>query len=330
WHLLCVEPDEEDPGDDYDTLVRRFRAFTGPADREPVIRNGLARLDLQGPPWSVPDVRRVNEVVAARAVDRDGLRERWKTALDLAGPDARLVEEVRVPGDFLPRWGIMRSGRYAFLWNLVFGLTIYGCHQVVQHGSMGAGDTAAAFRFWAALVVILSLPWTLMTTWRVLQHCTWSFNMRRTGRALLEALHSAGLVTSDPKWMTVHAEHRDVDGEVRVDGWLSGGTAYDRSLWADTLAELLDPISRVRYVLRYAVPFRMPWAPTLFYAVPKLLGKGKAEVGHLEFRWRRRVGPVEAVYIKGDGDGVDVGLWARSESRRRARGRTSERVVVWR
>src|SRR6266478_6635428 len=81
WHLVCVEPGILGPGEDYELLVRRCSAFAGVSAETSVIENGTERLGLGSPPFSQQDLTAINSQTCARALDRSGLRQRWRDAL---------------------------------------------------------------------------------------------------------------------------------------------------------------------------------------------------------------------------------------------------------
>ncbi|MEX2683150.1 MAG: DEAD/DEAH box helicase family protein [Candidatus Sigynarchaeota archaeon] len=94
WHLVCVMPDSQTPGDDYATMTRRFKSFVGVAQGSPVIENGMSRLDLPAPPFSQATLEQLNARTMKRAADRDGMRKAWDTALAKAGTKSKLVEKI--------------------------------------------------------------------------------------------------------------------------------------------------------------------------------------------------------------------------------------------
>ena len=121
WHLVCVEQGIEQEGDDLETLSRRFRAFLGVSYTEPLIVNGIGRLALPDPPFSVSNAEAKNADTAARARDRGGLRQAWKEALGRGGDAVRLVEEIEAPVAVLPRGFVFRNTAMAAFYQ---GVTI--------------------------------------------------------------------------------------------------------------------------------------------------------------------------------------------------------------
>ena len=112
WHLVTVEPDAP-PGGDFDTVVRRFRAFTGVAYDRPVIENGFDRLGLGSPPFSPADVAAMNDRMARKARDRAALTAAWRAAL--AG-GVRSVEVISAPRPLAPRPVVFANTLRAVAW----------------------------------------------------------------------------------------------------------------------------------------------------------------------------------------------------------------------
>ncbi len=103
WHLICVMPDAQTPGEDYATMTRRFKSFVGVAQGSPVIENGMSRLDLPAPPFSQSTLEQLNARTIKRALDRDDMRKSWDTALAKAGTKSKLVEKIVSKEDVKPK-----------------------------------------------------------------------------------------------------------------------------------------------------------------------------------------------------------------------------------
>ena len=97
WHLVCVEPllGEDAPwiqrlfysglersreleGADWETLVRRFDCFMGPAYRRRVIESGVERLDIVEPPFDEDGIARINRQMEELARDREAMARSWR------------------------------------------------------------------------------------------------------------------------------------------------------------------------------------------------------------------------------------------------------------
>nr|MDO8111644.1 DEAD/DEAH box helicase family protein [Candidatus Sigynarchaeota archaeon] len=110
YHLVCIMPDSATPGDDFETMTRRFKAFVGVSQAKPVIENGMARLDLPQPPFSESTLKTINERTLKRAGDRDGMRKSWDEALKKGGTTPKLVEKVAIKADFAQKKMTIQKG----------------------------------------------------------------------------------------------------------------------------------------------------------------------------------------------------------------------------
>jgi hypothetical protein len=81
WHLVCLDPMAEDGGPDINLLKRRFKAFVGVSlTKEPVVANGMARLDIPVDIHTDEKFAQVNTDMINHAAKRSSLANRWKEA----------------------------------------------------------------------------------------------------------------------------------------------------------------------------------------------------------------------------------------------------------
>ncbi len=69
WHLICIEPGDFGPGEDYQLLVRRCSAFVGVSATASTIENGTERLGFGHPPFSRDQIAQINSHTCNRALD---------------------------------------------------------------------------------------------------------------------------------------------------------------------------------------------------------------------------------------------------------------------
>ena len=120
WHLACVDPtrdpgsqpgpsavtpgtaSNEDDGDDWQVLHRRFLTFVGPDHEHPQIRSGIERLGVETP--SLANLARLNARMCSMATARETLSERWRAAtVDADGPPGRIATDLLIPGPMVRR-----------------------------------------------------------------------------------------------------------------------------------------------------------------------------------------------------------------------------------
>ncbi|UCH32926.1 MAG: DEAD/DEAH box helicase family protein [Armatimonadota bacterium] len=327
WHLVCVEPDAAEPGDDLETLKRRFRAFMGPALDEPVIESGIGRLGIGAAPYSEVRVREINRWMIERAEDRAGLREAWREALQ-RGTQMRTAEELRAPVLSLPRGFVFANTIAALFWEGVF----IGGYLALDVGE-GLLDLGALPPKWyltlASLAFLLcavaAAPRMLKALWLLVKHGSIESSMRQVGGVVLRALTHVGAVRTPEHKLAVMAE-RGPTGEVYCA--LAGGTTYEKTVYLDALREVLDPIDNPRYLLsRKSVLWSIHRQD--YHAVPGVIGARKEFAEFFAREWRRNVGAVELIYTR-TVEGRKVLLKARTGAMSSAFRPASERVSCWR
>lgn len=325
WHLVCVETGYEGAGPDFEMLTRRFKAFVGVSFREPVIENGVGRLDLRGPPFRKGHVEFVNGAMTARARDRAGLRQLWTTAL--AG-GTQIVQEIRVPIPSLPRDFVFKNTIKALL---LEGLLVGGyffmrwVEQILEASDFWFGKwpaLGAALVFVGAAIFVL--PKTLKALWLFIRHGPVASSLKQVGKAVLATLRHIDIIQTS-KWRVGVSTEKGEWGEVSCS--LKGATIYEKSIFLDAVGEVLDPIKNPRYLIER----RSRWAGILrkdYHAVPKLIGRKKPHAEHFAKMWKKRVGASKLIFTR-TGKGREMLLHAREHSMSRAFQRRSERISSW-
>jgi hypothetical protein len=129
------------------------------------------------------------------------------------------------------------------------------------------------------------------------------------GHAVLEALRDAGLLQPE---LQIHAGER-AGGYVRL--FLEQAAEADSALFAQSLAEVLGPLRRPRYVIPRLADVEQPtvlsrWLPrvigryftrrirqvVMVHAVPGALSQRKTQASCFERHWNVHVSPGQAVY----------------------------------
>jgi hypothetical protein len=129
------------------------------------------------------------------------------------------------------------------------------------------------------------------------------------GHAVLEALRDAGVLQPE---LQIHTGER-AGGYVRL--FLEQADEADSALFAQSLAEVLGPLQRPRYVIPRLADVEQPtvlsrWLPrvigryftrrlrqvVMVHAVPAALSRSKVEAMLFERRWNQYVSPGQAVY----------------------------------
>jgi superfamily II DNA or RNA helicase len=325
WHLVCIEPGVSGPGEDYELLVRKCRAFVGVGATGPVIENGIERLGFGHPPFRSEQIAGINSQTCARALDRTGLRQRWRDALD-AATSKELAEGLKAPEETLPRAFMLTStiGRVMFQAGSVF-LTFF----LESMRQIAGGSTQDFLQFGAVVAdgaAVISLPWALLALWRLIRHGTPERSIRQIGQVVLDSLEYEGSISrhvAQERRFTIHA-NRTKDGSVFC--WIGGGTGQEKALFLRALQEVFAPLDNPRYLLARQPLWRVFRED--YFGVPDVFARKKEFAQFFASRWRHFVGPIELVYTRTP-EGRSILLRARVHSLAAAFQKRLERVSCW-
>ncbi len=319
WHLLCVEPKAKKPGEDLEMLTRRFKAFVGVSFKEPLITNGIDRLDLGKPPFKKSKMNSKNRIMLEKAKARQSLIKEWDEALHRGEEGFRLYEEIIAPKEAISRGFLFSKTIKAFFYEGL-GWTLIALYVLYPYTTSLIGLAIVGL----ALAAI-SFPNLIKTLYLIAKYGPVGSQIKQMGEALLRSLKRIDLIKTDIYKMAVITETNDL-GEVFCT--MRGGTFYEKNLFLDSLQEILDPIENPRYLI-----MRISWLGALkrtdYHAVPKEIGSKKKSAVYFEKMWRKYVGPCELIYTR-TREGRRKLLHARNNSLSRAFQKRSHRLNRWR
>ena len=322
WHLVCAEPGIFGPGEDFELLARRCRAFVGVSAVDASIGNGVARLGCGSPPFGAAQIPDLNAQTRKRALDREGLRERWRVALE-SGTSKEISHAVEAPEDAAPRTFVLRNTILALFLQAasVFG---YVFSQTMRSGG-NHNDTGpfTVVAVAAAVAALASLPYTARAIWRLVRHGSPEGSMAQVGRAVLESLGYAGALDRKSGDYAVLAER---NGQGAVSCWIRGGTRSDHVAFVRAMREALRRVDNPRYLLARHALWRVIGED--YFAVPEVLARKKETALYFADRWKRYVGPVKLVYTRTP-EGRAVLLRARMRSLAAAFDQPADSVMRW-
>ena len=328
WHLVSVEKDTTEPGNDLDTLTRRFKAFVGVSFYGHYIENGIDRLAMGRPPFTDAWTTSVNGMMTTKAVDRKALRDDWEAALERGKEGMRIVEEVRAPVACLPRRLVFRDLIAALFWQGLFlggyalGEALRGMEGVLRSasGKMCLTVVGVAFLVGAAC----ALPKCLKALWLLIRHGPVASSMKQIGQALLRTLIHTGAIKTEPSKLALEVSKGK---ESTVSCSLRGATTYENSIYLAALREIVDPVENPRYLLVRLTMFGLIQR-TDYHSVPQIIGNRKESAEFFARMWRRYVGTTKLVYAR-TVEGRRLLLRARSHSLAATSQPRSERLSSW-
>ncbi|MDY0354849.1 MAG: DEAD/DEAH box helicase family protein [Sedimentisphaerales bacterium] len=325
WHLVCQETGVAEPGEDLDTLMRRFKAFVGVSFKRSAIESGLSRLGLGNPPYDPTRIDQINATMTQQARDRGGLRTRWELALGAARIGA-MAEEVTTSQLALPRDFVVTRTVLAVLWQVWFwGVSAFSIWMSRSAASWPLRVLMLLLAAVSALAAVAALPKFFKALWLLLRHGSVASSMKQIGNALLKALVEAGVIDARRARPRVIAQRREY-GLVACS--VKGGSTRERSVFLEALQELLGPIDDPRYLLVRKSPLG-PFMRKDYHAVPRALAKNKESAEHFRRMWARYIGPCEALYTRNP-QGRQTLLKARAQSVSTAFHRRTDRTRTWR
>ena len=327
WHLVCVEHDRKELSDDMEMLTRRFKAFEGISVRKPTIENGIERLMLGKPPFTAEKIKQVNVRMNKMARNRARLRAEWEQALQ-SGDRGWMAEEVTSAIFNLPRSFVFTNTILAVLWQgLFWGLFVFSQVMRVSQrnsGKMGLKGFLLLLGIAFAVSAVIALPKCLKALWLFLKHAPVSWSMKQIGKALIRALAYAELFKTRVGSMKVVVKSHQY-GVVSCS--LKGATTYEKSLFLDSMQEILGPIVNPRYIMIRKTPL-LRMIRKDYHVVPQALGRNKEFAEYFRKMWAKYVGPTELVYTRSI-KGRKILLKARGSAMSASFQRRSERVRSW-
>jgi len=303
WHLVTIDPTAKTGGDDFDLLKRRFKSFVGVSfKQEPGIENGVNRLNLPENISQVAESEKKNIEMFAYAADRENLKQRWKSALEVG---VNLVEEIKIP--------FQEEREYQEVKAMYLNKTIANLLATLGSGLAGFGLQSLEFLLRGGrhlksahdLYVLLGIIGTIgmlifgrltcKTITLYIKYRDISKDIHQIGQALLNALVKAGVIQTDTSQIYVQSE---IDRYGAVFCHLEGGTTFEKSTFINALQEVIAPIDNPRYVIIRKNKFMLFVKQKDYHAVPELIGRNKNLAEHFKHQWELGVGACDLIFTR--------------------------------
>lgn len=323
WHLACVDTAQIDGGEDLSSLARRFRSLVGLSISNQTIESGMERMGL--------DLRKSQTAESISAYTRDTwerarqrhlLKERWNSAIAL---HSSMTEELTVDRERIPKPLIFLHTVKAVL-AFAVGLGLGAFIETLTSPHLLQSDAPAWFSllFSVAIALIVSSPWIFKAVKMVMRHQSLERSIREVALVVYTALYDMELVETEPSLYRLRAEEEG--GAVVC--WLKDGTTQEKTLFLNSLQQVLDPIENPRYLLYRE---SRGWFATRrdYHAVPEEIGRRKEHAERFVRLWRKHIGSAELVYTRTP-EGRKMLLTARTRALSSMFVKKSERVSAWR
>ena len=305
WHLVTVDTSSAHGGDDLDLLKRRFKGFVGVSfNNDPVIENGIGRLNLPQDFSNNQIVSDKNNEIKTVAADRETLKKRWKTAL---ASGKILVEEIKIP--FSDPGGksyenvqslYLTKTIASLIASLVSGVLIYleGIMQALSRSARHIRTLQGLYIFLTIVGVLGLLIFGRLaykTLRMYLKYRDISKDVQRIGEALLSALVNSGIINTPHSELKVEAIKNKYGG---VYCHLSGGTTFEKSTFIQALREIIVPINNPRYIIERRSYLAGVLQQIDYHSVPDIISRNKSQAEFFEAQWKQRVGACYLVYTR--------------------------------
>lgn len=304
WHLACLDTSSSDGGDDYQLMKRRFKSFVGITYKDqPMIENGFGRLDISEDYLSDPaKVELYNKEIYALAADRQSLKEKWERALESG---VNLIEEIKIPfppdRDYVKEKKLNYNKTIAFLAaELVVGLSTFGLDTLYDlAGSVGNMKSIQDFLYWLIIIGCLGFIYFGVKLYLALRlyikYRDISKDIRNIGMALLNTLVKAKIIYSKRSDLNVRSS---LDKTGTVYCHLEGGTAFEKSIFINTLKEIIGPVINPRYIILRKSKLLNLINQTDYHSVPEIIGRNKSTAAYFKTQWQKLVGSCELVFTR--------------------------------
>ncbi len=293
WHLVCVDYNAPEGMSDVARLEQRFDTFVGAYNDRDRIGSGLDRLNLPRLNYVV-DLQAFNELSARRLAKLESIRDAWQRDPDERAnaavvPVVRLVDRERALAQPEPPslrgFYVQHVKSSIRIGGVSFGSVLLSAGaKLALGGSNGAmlHLTLLGLGLGAAAMLGIKL---FNHLGGMIKHIPSGGTMLRMCLAIRDALAESRLLECDAGSLAV-AVKQDEDGIWSAT--VTGGNIHDRSILADAIAEMLNPVADQRYlVTRGLNPANRPED---IHAIPTELARKPASRQIFLKHWIKQVG----------------------------------------
>ncbi|MCS3530847.1 hypothetical protein [Chryseobacterium sp. JUb7] len=301
WHLVCFDEKNENGGQDFDILKRRFKTFVGVSNNDnPSIENNFERLGIKADKEK-KEFSLINLQTFAFARDRESLSKRWKMALSKGNV---LIEEIQIPigemrenenlkMDYLKKMignfsGIMLSTFFTFLYEVVSELvkSFDDIHSIdaffkvsMVAGLIGIGVYGGKF---------------YRATKQYLKYKNIARHLELIGDVVLKSLINEKIVQTPEEKLKIVTSNDIYKNSICH---LEGGTNYEKSQFIQTLQELIAPVDNPRYLLEQKNKFFL-MKKSLYFPLPEAFAKNKRSAEFFRHTWSKNFSASDLIFTR--------------------------------
>lgn len=316
WDVVCVAPDHPKGTADYARFIRKHRQYYAPTG-EGEIESGVSHvhpgLSPYGPP-PVTDFAAINAGLLDRARDREAAYERWEIGKPYENQEAhtvrvRMERSIGLAAPQLLRHSEARQEGIG-VGKRIAGVSILAVALLVLGAAAGSGLIGLIA---GAIVAVAGYSWVTRSLARSIRRLRPSDALEDIAAALAEGLGATGGIDkglgADAVKVVMQA-----DGYYRC--YLARVSLEESRLFAESLDEVLSPISAPRYIIPRFIAdppqsslgvallyLRGPsggraGSNVVYHAVPAYLGVNKERAEAFAAAWNRHVSPGKPLYYQ--------------------------------
>ena len=328
WHLVCIDPTDKNGGKDIEILKRRFDAFVGISNSEPIyIESGIERLNLPDT-FNEITLKNSNTKNLNQSQERDLLKEKWNSAIGKGtgisreikqyyeGKEAFDVEKETVFKDVI---------RYSFL-EISVALSFFLPQFLLKNLNVLLSKGLAAFFY--SLITALGVTFGYKTYKSIKSYLQFGMlhkDLETISNALLDTMLELNLISTEKSKIELKtAIHYKGD----VICTIKGTSELESALFINSLQEIIEPIKNPRYLIIRTNWMRRKFEIQNFYSVPELFGDKKQRCLVFQKHWNNYVGTSEIIYTRNI-DGRKILLKARMFHISNTFEKISKKAVIW-
>ena len=289
WHLVCIDKAEEIDkmrilgfteqavNEDYMNLKRKFEGFLGVSYDGMTIENGLGRLTAIKEPFTLDNIKRINEEMLALSASREGLKEKWDHALYQHHETVLMFKE---DNDVIKSKTSFDDVLGMILFNIVFWVVGISIDRFFR----SLFSSRASNMFWMALIGIgISLFCYLI--FRIYLHLSPGKYLKQVGKSIRDALVDKGEILETSRVM--------VEGNQFYHSiYLMNASLREKEIFVQCVDEFLGVVNNQRYLIRLkGRMFR-------FYVVPTYFEKKKEDAMLFLNQVKRHLGSCDLIYTR--------------------------------
>lgn len=298
WHLACLDPSDENGGSDVATLSKRFTAFMGISNNNPLrIENGIERLGL-GSPQTQIEVEERNKISAELAINRTEIARKWKEAITSGTSLSKELKSFYRGGIDYPKQKRLyfKDVVLTIFIELILGLGFFVPEIILKNLNILLQGGWLKFLYILISALVLGYGVKMYNAVRLyINHGRLHKDIYKIGETVLDTLHDLGYINSDLS---------KVEIKVRLDktGTVScipmGMSNYESTLFVNALEEVIAPVENPRYLL-----LRKEWLRNIigvqrYLVVPDIIGDKKENARRFLYHWKRNVGNARIIYTR--------------------------------